>query len=75
MVLGFCRTVGIEPSAVAMVGDNNHDMHMGRNAGVGLKVAVLTGTGSRETLSAASDICLDDITLLESLLPEAAEAH
>ncbi|WP_105381616.1 HAD family hydrolase [Neorhizobium alkalisoli] len=73
MVLGFCSAVGLEPSAVAMVGDNNHDMHMGRNAGVGLKVAVLTGTGSRETLSAASDICLDDITLLESLLSRTAE--
>jgi phosphoglycolate phosphatase len=42
---------------------------MGHNAGVGLKVAVLTGTGSRETLMAASDHCLNDITELEDLLP------
>ncbi|WP_117190830.1 HAD family hydrolase [Rhizobium terrae] len=70
MVFGFCHAVGLDPAQVAMVGDNNHDMHMGANAGVGLKIAVLTGTGSRETLSAAADICLDDITGLKSLLPE-----
>jgi phosphoglycolate phosphatase len=74
MVLGFCRATGLAPSQVAIVGDNNHDMHMGRNAGAGLTVAVLTGTGSRETLRAASDYCLDDITALESLLPVAEPA-
>jgi len=73
MVLGFCHATGLEPAQVAMVGDNNHDMHMGANAGVGLKVAVLTGTGSPETLSAASDLCIDDITGLETLLPHAVE--
>jgi phosphoglycolate phosphatase len=69
MVLAFCQAVGLDPSQVAMVGDNNHDMHMAAAAGAGLKVAVLTGTGSRETLSAASDICLDDVTELLSVLP------
>ena len=73
MLLAFCRTVGLGPSRVAMVGDNNHDMHMGKAAGAGMKVAVLTGTGSRETLAAAADLCLDDITLLEDLLPQKAE--
>ncbi|MFB9950435.1 HAD family hydrolase [Rhizobium puerariae] len=72
MLLGFCHVVGLDPARVAMVGDNNHDMHMGRQAGVGLNVAVMTGTGSRETLSAAADICLRDITELEKLLPERA---
>lgn len=74
MVLGFCRATGLDPAEVAMVGDNNHDMHMGASAGVGLKVAVLTGTGSRETLSASADICLDDITALLGLLPEKLRA-
>ena len=58
MVLGF------------MVGDNNHDLHMGLNAGTGLRIAVLTGTGSRETLAAAADHVLDDITAIETLLPD-----
>ncbi|MFK0331332.1 HAD family hydrolase [Rhizobium sp. NPDC090275] len=70
MVLGFCAATGLDPSEVAVVGDNNHDLHMGRNAKVGLTVAVLTGTGSRETLAAASDHCLNDITELEGLLPD-----
>ena len=69
MVLGFCKATGLRPAEIAVVGDNNHDLHMGHNAGVGLKVAVLTGTGSRETLMAASDHCLNDITELEDLLP------
>ena len=69
MVLGFCKATGLEPAQVAVVGDNNHDLHMGHNAEAGLKIAVLTGTGSRESLAAASDYCLNDITELESLLP------
>jgi phosphoglycolate phosphatase len=75
MLLGFCTAVGLSPSEVAMVGDNNHDMQMGKAAGAGMKVAVLTGTGSRETLEAASDLCLEDITVLEALLPEKAFAR
>jgi phosphoglycolate phosphatase len=75
MVLGFCAATGLEPHEVAVVGDNNHDLHMGRNAGAGLTVAVLTGTGSRESLSAASDHCLNDITELVGLLPEAVAAR
>ncbi|MCR6499255.1 HAD family hydrolase [Shinella sp. CPCC 101442] len=75
MVLGFCAATGLEPHQIAMVGDNNHDLHMGRSAGTGLTIAVLTGTGSRETLSAASDYCLNDITELVPLFPEAAVAR
>lgn len=72
MVLGFCDAIGIAPERVAVVGDNNHDLHMARSAGAGLRVAVLTGTGSRESLSADSDYCFEDITALEAILPERA---
>ncbi len=68
MMLAFCEAVGLEPGQVAMVGDNNHDMHMGRAAGAGLNLAVLTGTGTRETLSALADHCLDDITALSDII-------
>ena len=70
MVIGFCAATGLSPAEVAMVGDNNHDLHMGRNAGTGLKIAVLTGTGSRSSLAAAADHVLDDITGIETLLPD-----
>ena len=68
MVLGFCERTGLQPHEVAVVGDNNHDLHMGRAAGAGMTVAVLTGTGSRQSLAAASDHCLDDITGLFDIL-------
>ncbi|WP_027487230.1 HAD family hydrolase [Allorhizobium undicola] len=68
MVLGFCAATGLAPEQVAVVGDNNHDLTMGRAAGAGLVVAVLTGTGSRLTLEPGSDICLNDITELEAHL-------
>lgn len=68
MMLAFCKAVGLEPGQVAMVGDNNHDMHMGRAAGAGLNLAVLTGTGTRQTLSALADHCLDDITALADVI-------
>lgn len=72
MVLGFCEAIGFPPERVAVVGDNNHDLHMAKNAGAGLRIAVLTGTGSRESLGADADYCFDDITGLEALLPERA---
>jgi len=68
MVLGFCAATGLAPSEVAVVGDNNHDLHMGHNAGAGLKIGVLSGTGSRETLALHSDMVLADITELEAVL-------
>ncbi|MNL37044.1 hypothetical protein D3C87_1591650 [compost metagenome] len=43
-------------------------MHMGRAAGAGLNLAVLTGTGTRQTLSALADHCLDDITALPDVI-------
>lgn len=70
MVLGFCRAVGIDPWEVAVVGDNLHDMAMAASGGAGLRLAVLTGTGTRESLEAACDICLESITHLERLLAD-----
>jgi phosphoglycolate phosphatase len=68
MPLAFCRAVGLAPSAIAVVGDNAHDMEMGRRAGVALRVGVLTGTGSRQTLKAHADAVIAGIEGLEALL-------
>ena len=68
MVLGFCGELGVMPEAVAVVGDNSHDMDMAKAAGAGLKVGVLTGTSSREELSAHADHVLESIAELEALL-------
>ena len=68
MVQGFCTQLGLQPSAVAVVGDNAHDMDMARAAGAALKVGVLTGTSSREELALHADHVLESIAELEALL-------
>lgn len=68
MVDGFCRQTGLASVQVAVVGDSNHDMHMGISAGAGMTVGVLSGTGSRASLQDAADHCLNDVTELSGLL-------
>ncbi len=68
MVHAFCRAVGVEPHEVAVVGDTLHDLDMGRAAGCGLRVGVLTGTGTRDVLAEAADLVIDDIAALEAAL-------
>lgn len=68
MLEAFARHAAVPPSAVAVVGDNLHDMEMAAAGGAGLRVAVLTGTGTRASLSAHADACLDGIDHLEALL-------
>ena len=68
MVDGFCRATGLSADAVAVVGDSTHDMHMAAAAGAGLRVAVLTGAGSAETLRPLSHLLLPSIATLEQAL-------
>jgi phosphoglycolate phosphatase len=73
MVQGFCRTTGLAAAAIAVIGDNSHDMAMGRAAGAGLTIGVLTGTGSAASLAPLCDICLSGIADLEAALFACAE--
>ena len=50
MVLAFCQQTGLSCEEVVVVGDNRHDIEMGRNAQAGLCVGVLTGTSERSDL-------------------------
>jgi phosphoglycolate phosphatase len=68
MVHGFCRAAGLAPHEVAVVGDNLHDLEMGRRAGAGLLVGVLTGTGTRDGLAPAADHVIDDVGGLAALI-------
>lgn len=70
MVLAFCREAGLAPSEVAVVGDNLHDIRMGRAAGCTLCVGVLTGTATGEELRAEADHVIDGIDRLEALFDE-----
>lgn len=68
MVTGFCAAVGVPASAVAVVGDTLHDMHMARAAGAGLAIGVLTGAGSRAHLEGDADHVIDSVAALPDVL-------
>jgi phosphoglycolate phosphatase len=68
MFHAFCAATGLAPNQVAMVGDNRHDLEMGRRGGAGLKVAVLTGSGTRDSLMPHCDLCLASIAELPAHL-------
>lgn len=70
MVLAFAGAVGLRPENVAVVGDELRDLEMGRRAGAGLLVAVLTGTGVRTELTAMSDHVLDNVEMIETVLDD-----
>ena len=67
-VRAFCDLTGCKASEVAMVGDNRHDMEMARAAGVGMAIGVLSGNGTRETLSPLADILIGSVADLPGLL-------
>ena len=48
------RALGIEPDRTAVVGDSPADLRMGRAAGAGRVIAVLTGVGDEATLERRS---------------------
>src|SRR5262249_1172565 len=61
MALAFCKAAGLRREEVAMVGDAVHDLAMGRVAGVGLTVGVLSGTSNRADLEDYADLLLPSI--------------
>jgi phosphoglycolate phosphatase len=67
-IYAFSDLTGLKLSEIAMVGDNRHDMEMARAGGVGLAIAVLSGTGTRETLAPMADVVLDSIADLPGFL-------
>ncbi len=63
-IVAFCDLTGLKPEQLAMVGDNRHDLEMARAGGAGLAIGVLSGTGTRETLSPMADVVLGSIAEL-----------
>lgn len=62
----ICRTLGVPEERTAVIGDSPADLAMGRAAGAGLVVGVLTGVGDRATLAGSADVVLDSV---RDLLP------
>ena len=63
-LLHACRTAGVEPIRTAMIGDSVADMTMAGAAGVGRRIAVLSGIGRRPELEPLCDVVIDSIALL-----------
>jgi len=68
MGIAFAKAIGHSPSACAIIGDTAHDLEMGRLAGFGLRIGVLTGSNRREDLAPHADHVLESILELDSIL-------
>jgi phosphoglycolate phosphatase len=67
-VRAFCDLTGLRPAEIAMVGDNRHDLEMARAGDAGLAVAVLSGTGTHESLAPLADVVIGSVADLPDLL-------
>jgi phosphoglycolate phosphatase-like HAD superfamily hydrolase len=56
-----CAQVGVAPAETVMVGDSTTDLLMAQRAGVGLRVAVLTGMMAQEVLAPHADVVLSSV--------------
>ena len=73
--LGICRSLNVCPSQTVMIGDTVVDTTLGRNAGLGLTVGVLTGAGSKGLLEREADVVVDSVgDLLATLFPSESGA-
>jgi phosphoglycolate phosphatase len=64
----ICATLGVPEARTAVIGDSPADLAMGRSAGVGMVIGVLTGVGDRRTLERSADVVLESVA---DLLPGA----
>lgn len=62
--LRLCSGLGVDPGRAAMVGDSTADVAMGRAAGAGLVIGVLSGVGTRAELEPLADVVLGSIAEL-----------
>jgi phosphoglycolate phosphatase-like HAD superfamily hydrolase len=64
MVLHLCALLGAPPVRTAVVGDSPSDLLMGRAAGAGLVVGVLSGVGRRRDLAPLADVVIESVAEL-----------
>ena len=68
MIRRFAEITGLLPSAIAMVGDNSHDMEEARNGGAGLAIAVLSGNAAHGDIAHLADHTIASVAELPALL-------
>ncbi len=64
MVTTICQRLSIEPSKVMVIGDTTSDLKMGRAAGAGLVVGVLSGVSAAKDLIPLADVIIDSVDVL-----------
>lgn len=68
MIRRFSEITGLPPAAIAMVGDNHHDMEEARNGGAGLAIAVLSGNAAHDDIAHLADHTIASVSDLAALL-------
>lgn len=63
-IVKLCQQLGVAPAQALMIGDTLADMLMGRNAGAGQVVGVLSGVGTAELLAPYADVLLPSVAAL-----------
>jgi phosphoglycolate phosphatase-like HAD superfamily hydrolase len=66
MLLSICEAVRVAPAHTAVIGDSLVDLAMGRGAGAGLVIGVLSGIGDADHLAPLADLVLPSVA---GLLP------
>ncbi len=61
MVFHLATLLGVVPERCAVVGDSPKDLAMGRAAGAGVVVGVLSGVGEESDLAGLADVILDSV--------------
>jgi phosphoglycolate phosphatase len=61
MVWAVCQATGVEPAQAVVVGDSVTDLEMGRAAGAGLVIGVLSGVAPEDVLAPHADVLLESV--------------
>ena len=70
-LMKVCSLAGVDPKECIMVGDTTHDIIMAKNAGAGMVVGVLSGSGEAQQLrSCGADHILADVSEIPNLLAQ-----
>ena len=68
--LGICEELNVSPGETVIIGDTVADTTMGRSAGLGLTIGVLSGAGNKTFLEKEADVVLNNVDeLLNTLFP------
>ena len=66
--LGICQDLNVCPTQTVIIGDTVADTTMGRSAGLGLTIGVLSGAGNQKFLEKEADVVLNNVDeLLDTL--------